>query len=520
MNHENHHPKKAVIIGAGPAGLTAAAELLNHPGILPVIFEASGDIGGIAKTADYKGNKIDIGGHRFFSKSGAIMKWWTDLLPPEKHTVAGVAVAGPDPAVEDRVMLTRHRRSSIFFLRKFYDYPLSLSWQTLSNLGWLRLGQIFVGYLRARMNPIRNPKNLEEFFINHFGETLYKLFFKSYTQKVWGVPCRALAASWGAQRVKGLNIVKALTHAARKILFFKDDSLDQKHTETSLIERFLYPKYGPGQLWRAAADRVRSKGGAVHLHCEVTGLIARENRIVQAQVRHTVTGRIETIDGDYFFSSMPIKDLIKGLKGVDVPSAVREVAEDLRYRDFITVGLLLKKLDIRKKPRQKGLIPDQWVYIQEKDVKLGRVQIFNNWSPYLVKTPGTVWIGLEYFCNEGDTLWNHSDEALRELAVRELVKLGFIHAEDVLDGTVLRMKKAYPAYCGGYGNFGVLRSFLDRFENLFLIGRNGMHRYNNMDHSMLTAMAAVSNVRAGVPGKDNIWAINTEEIYQERRDHR
>lgn len=521
--------KKAIIAGAGPAGLTAAYELLNKTKITPIIYEMSGDVGGISKTVVYKGNRIDIGGHRFFSKSERVMQWWLNILPlqgaPAKDDITlgrDVSLSNdpsaPDPEKTDKVMLVRERLSRIFFLKKFFDYPLSLGFNTLSGLGLIRVFKITMSYIKSRVFPIRPEKSLEDFFINRFGRELYLTFFKDYTQKVWGVPCSQIGAEWGVQRVKGLSISRAIAHAVKSILSW-DHSISQKKTETSLIGRFVYPKYGPGQMWEEVAEIVKAKGGELHLKHKVVGLKSKGDGIVEAQIRDEITGEVTTAGADYFFSTMPVVDLIDAL-GNRVPEDVRQVAQGLSYRDFITVGLLLKKLRIKSRSRIEtinGIIPDHWVYIQEPGVQVGRIQIFNNWSPYMVKDESAVWIGLEYFCNEGDRLWIMPDRDMTELAIKELIEIGFIQKDDVLDSTVLRMPKTYPAYFGTYDRFDVIRNFTDRFGNMFLVGRNGMHKYNNTDHSMLSAMVAVENIINGVKSKDNLWALNTEQQYLEQK---
>jgi protoporphyrinogen oxidase len=524
-------PKKesrrtAVIIGAGPAGLTAALELLRTTDIIPVILEASPHIGGISRTAVYRGNRIDIGGHRFFSKSERILDWWRDILPlqgaPARddlllgQSLDGVlAKGGPDPEVEDRVLLVRSRLSRILHHRKFFDYPLTLGWRMITSLGFRRLLWITISYLRAHLFPIQE-KSLEDFFINRFGRQLYQTFFKDYTEKVWGVPCHCIPAEWGSQRVKGLSVAGAVVHAIRKTIS-SETTVVQKNTETSLIQRFLYPKFGPGQLWEEVARQVREKGGIILAEHPVVGLESDGDRIVRVMAEDVGSQRQITIAADFFFSSMPVRDLIAAID--QVPEPVRAVASGLVYRDFLTVGLLLKRLLITpgNGNSKVKLIRDNWIYIQETDVRLGRVQIFNNWSPYLVEDPETVWIGLEYFCNEGDELWRQDDSSLRQLGIDELIALGFVDAADVLDGVVIRQAKAYPAYFGSYDRFQLIRSFVDELQNLFLIGRNGMHRYNNMDHSMLAAMAAVEAVKAGSRDKESIWAVNSEGEYLETR---
>jgi protoporphyrinogen oxidase len=531
MSEKQSSSKTAVIIGAGPAGLMAAFELLDKTDIKPIIFEQTGDIGGISKTVDYKGNRIDIGGHRFFSKSSRVMKFWLDLMPiqtvPAKDDILLGRQLPPveydrsveaDPQKMDRVMLIRKRISRILFMRKFFDYPISLTLRTVANLGFFRTFKITVSYIKAQVFPVRKEKSLEDFLINRFGRELYKTFFRDYTEKVWGVSCDKIKPEWGAQRIKGLSIARAIKHAV-KAAIRRDMSIGQKEVETSLINQFLYPKYGPGQLWQEVANIVESKGGQIYLRHKAVGVKSQNNKIVSLKVKDEKTAELKEFKADFVFSSMPVRDLIEAM-GQDVPRQVREVAADLCYRDFITVGLLVKKLKIKNDTDIKtvnDVVPDNWIYIQENDVKIGRLQIFNNWSPFLVADEDTVWLGLEYFCNIGDVFWSMPDENLKKFAVSELIKIGVIDADDVLDGVVIRMEKTYPAYFGSYDRFDVVRNYTDSFSNLFLIGRNGMHRYNNQDHSMLTAMAAVENIVNGVTSKDNIWQVNSEDEYHETK---
>lgn len=528
--------KIAVIIGAGPAGLTAAYELLERTDILPVILEKSGDIGGISKTVNYKGNRIDVGGHRFFSKSDRVMEWWLNIMPMEDTGETAVSLhyhhqsrsltyeKTHPPGDPDKVMLIRRRLSRIYFLRKFFSYPIQLSFDTLTKLGLVRTFAILISYLWTRAMPRRLEKSLEDFFINRFGVVLYRLFFKDYTEKVWGVPCERISAEWGAQRIKGVSIGKAIAHAARS-LRWKDagkagtDGIGQKETETSMIERFLYPKWGPGQLWEEVARLVRQRGGEIHMRQDVKKVIHNNYGIIAIETVNTQTGKTMEIDGDYFFSTMPVQELVAGMCPV-APRVVREVAEGLQYRDFITVGVLLNKLIPTGRAPREGRAPtleDTWIYVQERDVKVGRLQIFNNWSPYMVKDPNTIWIGMEYFCTKGDAFWSLTDVEIKETGTAELVKMGLARWEDVLDSTVLRMEKTYPAYFGTYDRFPLIKVYMDMFENLFLVGRNGMHKYNNSDHSMLTAMVAVDNIIAGITDKENIWSINTEQEYHEEK---
>jgi protoporphyrinogen oxidase len=524
--------QKALIIGAGPAGLTAAFELVHRTKIQPIVLEKSEYMGGISRTVCYKDNRIDIGGHRFFSKSDRVMDWWTSVMPvaaanetaPHKIAYHGqtrqvaVPLSAPCPDTTDRVMLIRTRKSRIYFLRQFFDYPIQLSAQTLKQLGLMRTLKVGISYLLSLLHQITPEKTLEQFFINRFGKELYLTFFKSYTEKVWGVPCNEISAEWGAQRIKGLSITKAIAHFLKKRFAAKPaGDIAQKETETSLIERFMYPKLGPGQLWEYVADDVQTKGALVRTGWQVEKLRTNGFHILAAEAFNAETGERNTIAADYFFSTMPIKELVRCLDA-PVPASVMEVSDGLIYRDFITVGVLLKKLKIHEDtPKGKQLLSDNWIYIQEPDVQVGRMQIFNNWSPYLVADPANVWIGLEYFCYESDEIWKMSDAAIIEFAKAEMAKIGIIDPSDVLDACVIRMPKTYPAYFGTYQRFDEIKTYVNQFDNLFLIGRNGMHKYNNQDHSMLTAMTAVDNIIEGRLDKSNIWALNTEMEYHESK---
>ena len=530
------HKRKALIIGAGPAGLTAAYELLKRTDIQPLILEKSHDIGGISRTVRYKDNRIDIGGHRFFSKSDRVMNWWMKIMPIESRTGGSLDITyqqqsrelelpqgpAPDPQTTDRVMLVRTRKSRIFFLRQFFDYPIQLSADTLKRLGAARTVRIGLSYIKSTLHQIKPETTLETFFINRFGKELYGTFFKSYTEKVWGVPCNQISSEWGAQRVKGLSITRAIGHFLRKKFGHVAGDISQKSTETSLIERFLYPKLGPGQLWEYVADDVQAAGGVLTKGWNVEKLLTDGFRITAAEAVHSVTGERQRLEADFFFSTMPVKELMRCLDA-PVPASVLEVSDGLIYRDFITVGLLLRGLRIKEDSARGSklgskLLSDNWIYIQEPDVALGRLQIFNNWSPYLVADPANVWIGLEYFCYETDDIWKLSDANMIRLAKDEVTKIGIIDPDDVLDACVIRVPKTYPAYFGAYDRFEEIKEYISKFENLFLVGRNGMHKYNNQDHSMLTAMTAVDNIIEGRTDKANIWALNTEMEYHESRE--
>ena len=575
--------KKAVIIGAGPAGLTAGLELLRRTEIVPVILEASEEIGGISQTIRYKGNRMDIGGHRFFSKSDRVMQWWMELMPPEQsaqvmatsgpaeetqgqpaeisyqgkrrvvtvpahlheepplrglgplhHTDSSAAeddseedsiedaaetVVVPEPENPDLVMLIRPRRSRIYYLRRFFDYPITLTANTLKNLGVVRMVRVGTSYAVSRVRQIRPEKSLEDFLINRFGRELYLTFFKSYTEKVWGTPCHEISAEWGAQRIKGLSLTTAVKHFVKKLFRATSEGGDlaQKGTDTSLIERFMYPKFGPGQLWEHVAELIQQKGGEIHMGWKVDRLNFADGEPLRVASIEAVSqnGERRTFAGDYFFSTMPMRDLLRAMQ-TPVPANVLEVSDGLQYRDFITVGLLVDRLKVTEP--DGGLLKDTWIYIQEPDVLLGRLQIFNNWSPYLVRDPAKVWIGLEYFCYETDDLWKMADDDLKQFAIAEVAKIGILNAADVTDAHVVRVPKTYPAYFGTYDRFDELKEFTNRIDNLFLVGRNGMHKYNNQDHSMLTAMAVVDGLVAGSVDKQALWEINTEQEYHEEKD--
>jgi protoporphyrinogen oxidase len=518
----------AVIVGGGPAGLTAAYELQRSSDVRPLVFELGEQVGGISRTINYRGNRMDLGGHRFFSKSDWVMHWWQSMLPVAANQDVGGDAAALRLAYQgsardftaaalasqstDAVMLVRSRLSRIFYRRRFFDYPLKLNLATLAKLGAPYSAAVGASYLAARLNPRRPEHTLEDFLVNRFGNTLYRTFFKDYTEKVWGVPCAEISAEWGAQRIKGLSISKAIAHALSKPFRGRDTA--QKSTETSLVERFLYPKLGPGQMWEHVAARVIAAGGEVHLRHRVVGLHRDDRKLTAVDVRDANTGEVRRIACDQLISTMPVKELVSLLQPED--HQIMNIASQLPYRDFMTAGLLVRRMrGGDRDSAANGMPPDNWIYIQEPDVKLGRLQVFNNWSPALVADPATIWLGLEYFCAEGDELWNMTDGAFLSFAATELAKIGLIAQEDVLDGTVVRVPKAYPAYFGAYNQIGQVRDWLDTFTNLYPVGRNGMHRYNNQDHSMLAAKAAVECIVSGSADKSALWSVNVEGEYHE-----
>ncbi len=519
--------KKVLIIGGGPAGLTAALELVRKGGYSVTVVERESQLGGISRTLEYKRYRIDIGGHRFFSKSDRVMEWWKDILPlqgapscddAELGRMVPLSPSGPNPEAEDEAMLVRSRLSRILFLRQFFDYPVSLSISTLVHLGPWRVLKMGVSYAWSLIHK-REEKTLEDFFINRFGTELYKTFFRDYTAKVWGVPCHEIGADWGGQRVKGLSIAKVLAHALGKLAFWR--KRDKQRGETSLIEEFWYPKYGPGQLWEKVGSEAEKLGVKILRHCDVTSLSLKDGRVQEVSIRNLENGNEWQEGCDELISTTSVRELIRKM-GDAAPAVVREVAEGLVYRDFMTVGVLLERLKLRSRKMnttvgKHGIVFDNWIYVQEPDVKVGRLQLFNNWSPYLVADRSKVWIGMEYFVNEGDELWSKDDAAFSRFATGELAKIGVIDEADVLDTAVFRIQKAYPAYFGSYKRFEEIRQWVDAIPNLWLAGRNGMHRYNNMDHSMLSAMAVVEGISSVLADKSNVWNVNAEKEYHESK---
>ncbi len=505
--------KTAIIIGAGPAGLTAAYELLQHSDVKPVVYEIEKYCGGLSATLEYKGNGIDIGGHRFYSKSDWVMNWWTHFLPiaeMQGHVVDNVTHDDSQP------VLRMHKRlSRILFMGKLFEYPLTLSWQTFKKVPATQLLHILFSYLKAKCFPIKPENNLEAFYINRFGSVLYKIFFKSYTEKVWGVACDMISPDWGPQRIKGVSVLKVLLHAVRQAIC-QDFTIGQKSTDTSLIERFLYPDRGPGQLWQTVANEVLRQGGEIHYNHVLVGIHLDNDNVCTVDLLDRVTNQKKQLPCDYLISTMPIKDLVTIITG-DVPDRVKDVAMELCYRDLIIVCIALKKSSkpIAEETCSLEVMQDNWLYIQEPGVKLGRVQIYSNWSRAMVTDVGTLWVGLEYFCQEGDSLWQKSNEQMARFAVGELEKTGLASGQDVFDYTVIKIKKAYPAYFGSYDQIDIVRKYLNSIGNLYSIGRNGMHRYNNQDHSMLSARAAVNCLVTGSKDKSAIWQVNAEDEYLE-----
>ncbi len=471
---------KTIIIGGGPAGLTAAYEL-NKIGKKAIILEAGSQVGGISKTVNYEGNRFDIGGHRFFSKHVYVNEIWEHIL-------------GGD-------LLIRERMSRIHYNGHFFDYPL----KPLNALKGLGLGKsvgVIGSYLHSSISPIRNPENFEDWVKNQFGEKLYEIFFKTYTEKVWGMPCHEISADWASQRIKNFSLKEAISNA-----FSLSGKNGNGAVITTLIEQFKYPRLGPGMMWEVCQKQLEDNGSPTLLNEKVTSIEHRNGKVKKINSLNK-KGEKTTYTADHFISSMPLRELVLSLSPAP-PNQVVEAARKLRYRDYLTVVLVLK---------QKEIFPDNWIYIHTPEVKLGRIQNYKNWSPEMVANPIHTTLGLEYFLWEKDEEWNWSDEKLIQLGIEECQKVGLIKKSDVVDATVVKMKKAYPVYDRNYSiNVNVIRNYLGGFQNLQTIGRNGLHRYNNQDHSMMTGVFAARNT---VGEKNDVWSVNTEAEYHESGENR
>lgn len=466
-----------VVAGAGPAGLSAAYELATHGRQVTVFEQDPTFVGGISRTVEYHGYRFDIGGHRFFSKSQEVEAFWRRML-------------GED-------LITRQRSSRIFYGGKFYDYPLSLA-NTLKNLGPGESARCLRDYARAKAHPTANPTNLEEWVVNQFGERLYRMFFKTYTEKVWGMDCRDISADWAAQRIRGLSMGTAIREAAKKALGAR-----RSGEIKTLIEEFRYPRLGPGMLWERVRDQIVAAGGDVVMDAKVVGFQTHNHRVREVVVRDGA-GRERSVRADAFISSMPLRSLVRAL-GPSAPPSLRSAGEALHYRDFLTVVLMLD---------QSFASPDQWLYVHDPGVQVGRIQNFKNWSPEMVPHPHATCFGMEYFCFEGDGLWSLSDQELLALGERELHHIGLLPQARVMDGTVVRVPKAYPVYDDGYRDrvAGLVAELARVAENVQVVGRNGMHRYNNQDHAMMTGFLAARNLMGG---RHDLWAVNDDAEYLE-----
>jgi protoporphyrinogen oxidase len=510
------HRKKVIVIGAGPAGLTAAYELAKTGKYDVLVLEADHQVGGISRTVNYKGNLIDIGGHRFFSKSDRVLEWWAQFLPviDTSQDHQAITYHNSTKAIDNLIlktaknaMLIRPRQSRIYFKQRMYDYPLRISINMMLNLGKKRTLRMARDLMKSWIFPIRPEKNLEDFYINRFGNEIYRMFFKDYTKKVWGKACKDISAEWGRQRVKSLNVPELVWNSLTRMMGI--GKFTNRNASRSLIEKFLYPAKGPGMLWEKVAEASLELGVDIRLGAHVRGLSIENGLVRSVSWREDETEH--TLSADVVLSTMPLRHLFRSM-GEAVPAAVADVASKLEYRDFLIVGLKLETLCFDEE--QGHAIRDNWIYIQDKGVKVGRLQLFNNWSPFMVSGEGQ-WIGAEYFCDKGDVLWDMSDSDLIRLALKELESIGILESEKFIDGTVVRCPKAYPSYTGIYTDIQCLRDHLETIGNIFPMGRNGLHKYNNQDHSMLTAFKAVELIERGESSKEELWEVNTEDEYLE-----
>lgn len=472
---QENNQKKVVIIGGGPAGLTAAYQLCKE-GVDSVVLEKDTVVGGISRTVNYKGYLFDIGGHRFFTKVKAVDEMWREVLGEEKF-------------------LRRSRLSRIYYNKKFFYYPLKAT-NALLGLGILNSFLMLGSYVKAQVFPIKDEVSFEDWISNRFGKRLYNTFFKTYTEKVWGIPCNEISADWAAQRIKGLSLIETIKNA-----LLSAQPKNKSDIIKTLIDAFDYPEKGPGQMWEMVADSIQKRGSELKMKSNVEGIVWQKGKVTALEI--DVDGKKETVTGTDFISSMPIQELVRKMKP-EPPAEVKEAADKLGYRDFLTVSLIINKAD---------LFQDNWIYIHDSAVKVGRIQNFKNWSPEMVPDPNKTCLGLEYFCFEGDGLWTTSDEELVKLATKELGMLGLVDPKDVEDGAVVRMPKAYPIYDSVYVEaVNTIREFLAGLGNLYLVGRNGMHKYNNQDHSMLTAMLSVKNI---LGANYDVWEVNVDNEYHE-----
>lgn len=468
-------PKKVVIVGAGPAGLTAAYQLCKE-GIKSIVLEKDNVVGGISRTVDYKGYLFDIGGHRFFTKVKAVEEMWHEVLGKEKF-------------------LRRSRLSRIYYNKKFFFYPLK-AFNALFGLGVFNSFLMFSSYVKAQLLPVKPEKSFEDWVSNRFGKRLFNTFFKTYTEKVWGIPCNEISADWAAQRIKGLSLISTIKSA-----LLSGQATNNGEIIKTLIDAFDYPAKGPGMMWEMVAEDIQEEHSEIKMESDVEKIFWKDNKITAVEIKNSDTS--EVIEGTDFISSMPIQELVRKMSP-EPPKEVMQAADRLAYRDFLTVSIIINKAD---------LFQDNWIYIHDSDVKVGRIQNFKNWSPEMVPDENKTCLGLEYFCFEGDGLWNMSDEDLVALGTKEIGILGLADPNDVEDGTVVRMPKAYPVYDSVYAEaVETIKEFLAELSNLHLIGRNGMHKYNNQDHSMLTAMLAVKNI---LGANYDVWAVNADDEYHE-----
>ncbi len=520
--------KEIVIIGAGPAGLTTAYYLLKNSNEYSVtILERDNIIGGISKTIEFDGYRIDTGIHRFFTKNDEIEKIWEECLPIQgKPAYDDILLqrekefrkGGPNPEKQDKTMLIKDRITRIYYGRKFYDYPVTLNMTTIKNMGFLTMTKAGFSYLKSCIHKLPET-SLENFYINRFGKVLYQMFFESYTEKVWGINPSKISADWGAQRVKGLSIAAVIKDMIKKIIGKKND----KTAETSLIERFIYPKLGAGQVYEEMANKIRQMGGKIILNADVKEILFKNKKV--ESITYYQNNKKHQLNVDILVSSMPLKELFTSIHGMTIPKDIYEIATNLPYRSFMSVGLVVDKLYLENTTKVKTLneiIPDSWIYVQEPDVKMGRLQVFNNWSPYLFRHKeeinNKVLFTLEYFCDEFDDYWNMSDEEFIDFAIEEALKLKMISSKKAVEKSVrIKVPKAYPAYFGTYSQIDKVINYVNGFDNVYCVGRNGQHRYNNMDHSMLTGIETAKHILDNHIDKKEIWNVNVEKEYHEEK---
>lgn len=508
--------KKVVIIGAGPAGLSAACKLLEY-GFQPVVIEEAEIVGGISKTVFHEKNGTDIGPHRFFTKSDEVMDFVTNFLKiqgkPAKDDLflnrKFEITDGANPQEDDFVLLKRKRFSRIYYNNKFFDYPIKLNFKFFRDLGLVTTFKIGFSYLKSCIFK-RKENSLEDFIINRFGQVLYELFFKQYTQKVWGKSPSEIPKDWGVQRIKSVSVLKILQNAI--LAPFK--KIFNTNSEVSLIDEYYYPKWGIGQLWNLMAEKIINEGGEIRLNSKAERFYNDDNKMYSVVLENG-----EEIKADYIVSTMPIKDLIKGMQYV--PKNILEISDNLEYRNYILVSFLCSKFNLKNNtnyPTINNISPDSWIYLQDNNLHAGRLHIMNNFSPYVIDDyKNNVLVNLEYFCNEYDDLWNKDDDNIIDLGISELKKLGIINKNDILYSNCIKVNKAYPAYFGAYKDFEIIKDYINKYENLYCIGRNGQHKYNNMDHSILSGIK-VAEIIANKHDKTTLWQINTDNDYQESKN--